>query len=251
MGAMHWLFLAGPAFALFWNTYFLLVRPARKRHRDQRTEAAKPVPERREPRDTTRPYPRDRWTVRPDDERLSVCPVCGMNDELFLDGGPDQGDLMGWPAHRTCAEWLGDWKAPQAVSNATGGFRIADGAPASSPPMTSLPPTARETRQMSPAPAMPLTREWVMDRAAEAVRAQTDALKAGMITMDELRERIVGAFGIPEMVITATGADAGSVTCDCGMCFNGTAADLDRSMEAHRTSGQHEQRAAYNDRMRP
>ena len=101
---------------------------------------------------------------------------------------------------------------------------------------------------MSPAPAMPLTREWVMDRAAEAVRAQTDALKAGMITMDELRERIVGAFGIPEMVITATGADAGSVTCDCGMCFNGTAVDLDRSMEAHRTSGQHEQRLAYVNR---
>ena len=50
--------------------------------------------ERREPRDITRPYPK-RVIVGPDDERLTTCPVCGMEDPLFLDGGPWQANFFG------------------------------------------------------------------------------------------------------------------------------------------------------------
>jgi hypothetical protein len=214
-------------------TYLTLLRPARKRRRVARLEATKPAPERREPRDTSRPYPKPD-SISPGDERLTVCPVCGMEDLLFLDGGPDQGDLMGWPAHATCAEWLGDWVP----------------APAERP--------VPEYRYLGSAGTIPVhlggtvatifTAGESINRSAVAIDQMTQAANAGMMTMDELRERIVGAFGIPEISITTTSADAGTATCDCGMSFSGIAVDLDRSMEAHRTSGQHEQRMAYLNR---
>lgn len=55
------------------------------------------------PRDKSRTYPRPKGSR----SKLNrVCPVCGT--------GRETGDLdrrvLGWPAHRTCAEWLGDWK---------------------------------------------------------------------------------------------------------------------------------------------
>ena len=36
---------------------------------------------------------------------LVICPVCGMTDPGNLDG-----EVRGWPAHKSCQEWLGDWK---------------------------------------------------------------------------------------------------------------------------------------------
>jgi hypothetical protein len=58
------------------------------------------------PRDTTRPFlfVIEQLADR-NDPRLSVCPVCGMTDPGNLDG-----EMRGWPAHRACQEWLGDWK---------------------------------------------------------------------------------------------------------------------------------------------
>ena len=62
--------------------------------------------EARRPRDASRPFLFDvRQLDDPDDERLLVCPVCGMTDPGNLDG-----EVRGWPAHFYCQEWLGDWK---------------------------------------------------------------------------------------------------------------------------------------------
>lgn len=293
---MQWLFFAVPVFALFFNTYVLLVRPARRRHRPpfraangggalddgsypvrthgdaeralllvmaghgnaaaarklirriaeenkwrdilKQLDAMPPVTEKREPRDTTRPYPKPAG-VNADDKRLPVCPVCGMEDPIFLGAGTGTDALlMGWPAHRTCVEWLGEWKPapppyrpnPDLIGYADRGQRSYVGGTVATMPA-------------------PFTCERAMDKTAEAVTANLQALNAGQITLDELRERIVGAFGYPQMTITATAASAGTVTCDCGMSFSGNVADLDRSMEVHRTSGQHEQRLAYLNRM--
>jgi hypothetical protein len=61
----------------------------------------------RVPRDATRPFLFDvrQLPEREKDERLSICPVCGMTDPGNLDG-----EMRGWPAHQSCQEWLGDWK---------------------------------------------------------------------------------------------------------------------------------------------
>ncbi len=298
IGFMQWLYFAVPVFALFCNTYVLLVRPARKRHKPpfraangggalddgsyavrthgdaeralllvmaghgnaaaarklirrvaeenkwrdilKRLDAMPAVTEKREPRDTARPYPKPA-DIGADDERLTVCPVCGMEDPIFLGAGTGTDALlMGWPAHRTCVEWLGNWKPapppyapnPELIGYMEGGRR----------------PCVGGTVATMPAP---FTCERAMDKTAEAVTANLQALNAGQITLDELRERIVGAFGYPEMVITPPTGSAGSggVACDCGMTFHGSVPDLDMSMEAHRTSGQHEQRLAYLNRM--
>lgn len=106
---MYWPALAPALFAVLFNVYVFLVRPAQGRQKAKQTNPPEQVSERREPRDLSRPYPKPA-DVGPDEEHLSVCPVCGMEDPLFLDGGPDTGELMGWPAHGTCLEWLGDWK---------------------------------------------------------------------------------------------------------------------------------------------
>ena len=63
-------------------------------------------PEPRVPRDPSRPFLFVREQLdNPHDERLVTCPVCGMTDPDNLDG-----EVRGWPAHRSCQEWLGDWK---------------------------------------------------------------------------------------------------------------------------------------------
>jgi hypothetical protein len=89
--------------------------------------AAGPPP----PRDTSRAYP------RPGVSDLGLdrtCPGCGMEDP-----GHMTGDLLGWPAHRTCAELSGDWRpadpAPAMVPFGPGG---------SFPGTTATPPGAVE-----------------------------------------------------------------------------------------------------------
>jgi hypothetical protein len=60
----------------------------------------------RVPRDPNRPFLFTREQLdNPDDPRLVICPGCGMTDPGNLDG-----EIRGWPAHRSCQEWLGDWK---------------------------------------------------------------------------------------------------------------------------------------------
>lgn len=104
-----YLILGVPLFALFWNLYWLLLRPERKRRKAALAVPAAavapvvPPPEPRVPRDTSRPYPRSKGSR----SKLNrVCPVCGTGRET----GDLDGRVLGWPAHRTCAEWLGDWK---------------------------------------------------------------------------------------------------------------------------------------------
>lgn len=66
-----------------------------------------PVPEPRTPRDLSRPYP------RPKGHRSGLnraCPVCGTGKETW----PMDTRVLGWPAHQTCAEWLGAWEPPSA-----------------------------------------------------------------------------------------------------------------------------------------
>ena len=60
----------------------------------------------RQPRDAGRDFLFDvrQLPERDKDERLVICPVCGMTDPGNLDG-----EVRGWPAHRSCQEWLGDW----------------------------------------------------------------------------------------------------------------------------------------------
>lgn len=235
---MQWLFLGVPVLALFWNTYFLLVRPVRKRRKAEAAEAAGPVPERREPYDLSRPYPKPDGSGE-DDERLGTCPVCGMDDPLQLDGGLFQGDCLGWPAHATCIEWLGDWKPAPPPFRPNPELIGCVGAQNSARPVY-----LGGTAVTIPSPASILPGQ-ARDRSAEIVSGLASAQQAGMITMDELRERIVGAFGYPQFTITADSDGGGTVTCDCGMCFHGMPVEVDKSMEVHRTCGQHEQRMAY------
>jgi hypothetical protein len=87
-----------------------------------------PAPGPPPPRDTSRAYP------RPGVSDLGLdrtCPGCGMEDP-----GQMTGDLLGWPAHRTCAELSGDWRpadpAPAMVPFGPGGS--FPGAPTAPPP---------------------------------------------------------------------------------------------------------------------
>ena len=62
----------------------------------------------RVPRDARRPFlfVTEQLDATPELRPLLViCPVCGMTDPGNLDG-----EVRGWPAHRTCQEWLGDWR---------------------------------------------------------------------------------------------------------------------------------------------
>jgi hypothetical protein len=216
MGYLYWLAMGALAcVSAMAGTVIALAREGRiGRFQNIRVAEPEPVPERREPRDMSRLYPK-RVIVGPDDERLTTCPVCGMEDPLFLDGGPTQASFFGWPAHATCVEWLGKWEPP-------------------SPPR----PMPKYTYVGGQAiPAEPV----YLGGTAVTVLPPT------MMTVNELREglacmqdAIVKSYATPEPDII------GGVTCDCGMCFYGSRADTGRSMYVHRSSGQHEQRMAYN-----
>ena len=62
-----------------------------------------PEPEPRTPRDLDRPYPRPAGGRRKPDK---TCPVCGTGAETT----PLDGKVLGWRAHGSCAEWLGEWQ---------------------------------------------------------------------------------------------------------------------------------------------
>lgn len=91
-----------PVIAIIASAVFL-VRGSIMRARAEAETPAVPAPEPRTPADTTRTYPRPKGSR----SKLNrVCPVCGSGDET----GALDGRVLGWPAHRSCAEWLGEWK---------------------------------------------------------------------------------------------------------------------------------------------
>ena len=103
--------------SLFATAYMNFVRPARRRRRaameitppEPRPNFApnKPAgmtaPDGRVPRDLDRPYPRPKGGRRKLDK---TCPVCGTGAETT----PLDGKVLGWRAHGSCAEWLGEWQ---------------------------------------------------------------------------------------------------------------------------------------------
>ena len=108
--------------SLFAIGYMNFVRPARRRRRaameitppEPRPNFApnKPTgvtpPDGRVPRDLDRPYPRPAGGRRKPDK---TCPVCGTGAETT----PLDGKVLGWRAHGSCAEWLGEWQPQRPV----------------------------------------------------------------------------------------------------------------------------------------
>lgn len=80
----------------------------------RRAVTAAPAAKPRAPADISRPWLRTRGDLDdPDDPRLTICPVCGMDDEP---GNLTRFHLGGWPCHELCKEWLGDWKPPRGTA---------------------------------------------------------------------------------------------------------------------------------------
>lgn len=194
---------------------------------------AAPAPELRIPRDTSRLYPR----AKDSRSKLNrVCPVCGT--------GRETGDLdrrvLGWPAHRTCAEWLGDWKPPGyvppppcrpagsvtavAVSNSPGvQVNVGNG--------------------NSQAASLPIASTAVIASAQEMVRN-------GLASVDEVRERlnreIISSWGVAPMMLEEHTHKAGDPVpgerCpQCGARFCGPPDYLRQAFKMHRQLGCHPQ----------
>ena len=94
--------------SLLFVTYAKAVRPAVERRRTTPVAPAEPGPEPRTPRDLDRPYPRPAGGRRKPDK---TCPVCGTGAETT----PLDGKVLGWRAHGSCAEWLGEWQPQRPV----------------------------------------------------------------------------------------------------------------------------------------
>jgi hypothetical protein len=194
----------------------LTVPRAVERRRAKSQLVPVPAPEPREPRDTSRPYPRPKGSR----SKLNrVCPVCGT--------GPETGDLdrrlLGWPAHRTCAEWLGDWKPRNAVP---------------SPPK---PPGASVQISVGngQATSFPIVSTTEIASAQEMIRN-------GLASVDEVREQldqeIISSWGVPPMMLEEhthkAGDPAPAEQCPkCGARFYGTPDYLRQAFKMHRQRG--------------
>ena len=201
-----YLILGVPLFAVFWNLYWLLLRPERKRRKAALAIPAVPVPEPRVPRDISRPYPREASACG---ELLDTCPICGMADPGNLDGG-----LLGWPAHSECAEWLGDWQ------------------PKNAPPPPPYRPTGSVTINVSSSPGVQVN---VGDRNMQAVQS-------GMASVNEVRERlnreIIASWGVPPAALEEhthkVGDPVPGERCPkCGARFYGTPDYLRQAFKMH------------------
>lgn len=177
------------------------------------------------PRDTSRPYPRPKGSR----SKLNrVCPVCGTGRET----GDLDGRVLGWPSHASCAEWLGDWKPPtreiRELQRGLDDFKARYGG---SPPLSLPVPSA------NPDGSYPIA------SADDLARAQ-ELVMNGLASVNEVRERIVSAFSVPDLVIWSAAGDrqplsfeARSVPCpDCGTYFEGTAQGVRQSLDRHRGS---------------
>ena len=248
---LSYLALGVPIFALFWNLYWLVVRPARERRKTALAVPAVPAPEPREPRDASRPYPRPKGSR----SKLNrVCPACGTGRET---GNLDR-RVLGWPAHRTCAEWLGDWKpaSPEvkALQKALDGFedhRVPvlppGGSITVSGNLTGIASTGGGAVNVAYTGGTAIT---MFPGGTGFTPAQVDAcalLASGHITAGEARERlerldreIAGTFGVPP--VSLADLFTRKACPDCGMEFGGTAQAVSVSLQAHEESGQCEQR---------
>jgi len=187
----------------------------------------RPVPEPKIPADTSRPYPRPKGGRRKQD---STCPVCGTGSST----GALDGRVLGWRAHRSCAEWLGDWKPPQPApppykpDKALIGYMEqgqkprADVSPLPDPPMQDLPGPATTTH-----PVVLMTQH-------------------GMISLDEARERlnreIVASWGVPPLLLEEHPRKVSDPLpierCPkCGAQFAGTPDYLRSAYEIHQQTG--------------
>ena len=202
--------------SLFAIGYMNFVRPARRRRRaameiappEPRPNFApnKPTgvtpPDGRVPRDLDRPYPRPAGGRRKPDK---TCPVCGTGAETT----PLDGKVLGWRAHGSCAEWLGEWQPQRPV-------------PLPYSPDKSLIGYMEKGQQLGdPGPIELANRRWRTAPNPAEREAAFDALK-NMIGLGETFAR--------------------KACEDCGMEFSGTSIDLAASFQAHQVSGQCEQR---------
>jgi len=255
--------------SLFATAYMNFVRPARRRRR----AAAEIAP--REPRpnfapnrptgptppggrlplDTSRPYPRPKGNRS---KLNKVCPVCGTGDETTaLDGR-----VLGWRAHASCAEWLGDWKPKVPVS---GGGYAAE--PSGDPgPIPVGPVLRRGTGSTSTIHYNGSTASasggaggsgataiqfgsFPIASTGDLVLAQ-EMMMRGMASIDEARERlgreVIASFGVPgpsfgadviEQRRKPPGVPVMHLDCTCGRRYIGTADWITESIYAHRTAG--------------
>jgi hypothetical protein len=253
--------------SLFATAYMNFVRPARKRRKAELAAPviAAPEPELRAPRDPGRPYPRPKGGRRKLDK---TCPVCGTGPETTaLDG-----KILGWPAHASCAEWLGEhWRParpaappfspdkqligyieqgqkPNAVKRGTtystyvgtGNLTASELAPP--PPSVSV---RGSTDAVHYAGGTAITvSAWDAGAGGSTSEDVMAWLANGLISTDEARLRLnaemLSGFALP-------GPDVGNAftrkACpDCGMEFSGTADAIDTSLYVHRKEGQCEQR---------
>jgi hypothetical protein len=254
---MSYLILGVPLLALFWNLYWFVVRPARKRRRAAGTveprlpegfvppSAALAPPEPKAPRDTSRTYP------RPSHSRSKlnrICPVCGMEDPGSLDG-----KVLGWPAHRLCAEWLGEWRpsrqvpAPDAAK-----LRAALNDCASSRKVIVLPPGGTVINvKDSPGAQISIGNgnSRHTDDLVSCQNGMTDPvvlIQRGMASVDEVRERlnreIIASWGVPPAILQEHTHKAGDPVpierCPkCDARFAGPPDYLRMAFEMHRQAG--------------
>ena len=226
--------------SLFATAYMNFVRPARRRRRaameitppEPRPNFApnKPAgmtaPDGRVPRDLDRPYPRPAGGRRKPDK---TCPVCGTGAETT----PLDGKVLGWRAHGSCAEWLGEWRPQRPVplpyspdksligymekgkkptdpgpievggrsvsvsGNLTGIASTGDGAAnviyAGGTVATVIAWGGGAGGSSSSLDSMALT-----NNVAATIREQ---LASGQVSVEEARERIITAFGVPGPVL--------------------------------------------------
>lgn len=187
-------------FALFFNTYWWIVRPAKRRPGVAPVASGpagpkiSPQPELREPHDRDRPYPRPKGNRRKLDK---TCPVCGTGDSTgLLDGR-----FLGWKAHNSCAEWAGDWKpripAPPYVPTGavTPPRSISVGGS-----LSGIASTGNGVVNYLGGTAITIGANrdgsYPVVTAAD-VDAAADLLARGVVSVDELRERITSIFGVP------------------------------------------------------
>ena len=261
--------------SLFATAYMNFVRPARRRARAAALAApavaAEPEPELRVPRDLDRQYPRPKGGRRKLDK---TCPACGTGAETTALNGK----ILGWPAHASCAEWLGEH------------WRPARPAPPPYSPDKSLigymekgrqVPVSTNTVQYAGGTVLTIG-NWtggaggssldsmaLTNNVAAVIREQ---LASGQVSVEEARERIISAFGVPgpalgdavdeaalghlvalqemfldsEMRATAKaieqrckvpGKPVITEYCTCGTKFTGTAEWIRMRLDVHRASG--------------
>ena len=262
--------------SLFATAYMNFVRPARRRRRaameitppEPRPNFApnKPTgmtaPDGRVPRDLDRPYPRPKGGRRKLDK---TCPVCGTGAETT----PLDGKVLGWRAHGSCAEWLGEWQPtgrlpvplPYSPDKSLIGYTEKGQKPSDPGPIQVGPVLRRETGSTNTIYGNTIytggtvaTIGWTggagadssLDSMALTNAALQQQIANGHMTAAEAREwldrEVINAFGVPGPDLGESSTFTREACPDCGMEFTGFYPDLAVSLAAHAESGQCEQR---------